>query len=195
MKYEKQDFQEELQSILNKLEKILSKLNGSYTEKEYKEAVEYSIATYRAGTLVRLIGENFRPIAESRNQELKMEIAPDDVSVAINSSRFEKTIRSLLMNATYSSPDGGLILLKTEVIGNHYTILVEDSGKGVSRHDVIAHLRGTLNEKTDVPGPDESDNAIELSTHLSSTSDGVVAINQSASGGLQFVYSIQCFAR
>lgn len=80
--------------------------------------------------LVQLI-DSFEFEACSRDIELDLRIVPGIGSVRVEKYLIRRSIENLMTNALRHTPDGGLISVRAERMGNFVQILVSDTGPGI----------------------------------------------------------------
>lgn len=70
-------------------------------------------------------------VARQRGILIEPRFVHDEQSVFVDREKLEQVVTNLLGNALKFSPDGGRILIKTEVAEDEFRIVVEDEGVGV----------------------------------------------------------------
>jgi signal transduction histidine kinase len=81
--------------------------------------------------IVRLVADEFGPVARQSDHELAVEVDEDAVAVA-DEQRVVQIIRNLVENALVHTPPGTRVLLRAERGLDGMAISVEDSGPGIS---------------------------------------------------------------
>lgn len=94
-----------------------------------------------------------RPVAESKNIRLEVNIADDAVSEA-DEQMINSVLRNLVLNSIKFTPEGGCVSLKVSRDGDRVKYTVTDSGRGLSQSEidkinagVMFSSAGTNNEK------------------------------------------------
>jgi signal transduction histidine kinase len=77
----------------------------------------------------------FRPLAERKNIDLRMQVEPDIPVVRQDVDKLYQILSNLLSNAIKFTPEGGRVLLKVEAGPQHVVLTVADSGVGIARED------------------------------------------------------------
>nr|WP_193333316.1 HAMP domain-containing sensor histidine kinase [Duganella sp. FT27W] len=76
--------------------------------------------------------EQVRSFIESRQQQLRVHVAPDPVFVLGDHKRLVQIVTNLLGNATKYTPPGGAIDIKVTATVDTITLSVEDNGIGMA---------------------------------------------------------------
>ena len=84
------------------------------------------------GQLVTDAIEQVAPLIQSRRHQLTVQLTPEATIVNADRKRLVQVIANILHNAAKYTPEGGRILLATEVRGAHVLIEVSDNGVGMS---------------------------------------------------------------
>lgn len=71
--------------------------------------------------------------AESKNQELTIDISPHLPHIYCDSYRIRQVLTNLLGNAIKFTPEGGKISVSAKCDGNYILVSVEDSGPGIDQ--------------------------------------------------------------
>ncbi|MFT3858389.1 MAG: ATP-binding protein [Aquabacterium sp.] len=78
---------------------------------------------------------DFMPLAQSRNMELTLD-APDQLTLHGRESAVELVIKNLLKNAITHGAEGGRVEVKLSQTGPNWTLVVADSGPGLTAQQV-----------------------------------------------------------
>jgi two-component system phosphate regulon sensor histidine kinase PhoR len=81
-----------------------------------------------------LIGEivdEFRPLTESANQEIRIEAAMGQLLVLGDRRRLQQVLTNLVANAIKFTPPGGLIVVRAALRGGWCEVQIEDNGPGI----------------------------------------------------------------
>jgi signal transduction histidine kinase len=74
----------------------------------------------------------FRPLAEKKNIDLRVQVAPDIGLLRQDVVKLQQILSNLLSNAVKFTPEGGRVLLKSEVEGSGMVLTVTDTGVGIA---------------------------------------------------------------
>jgi signal transduction histidine kinase len=74
--------------------------------------------------------EAARPVADQKSIKLSLEGAPTQPLMA-DRGRLAQVLDNLVSNALKFTPEGGSVVLRTAVVGDHAVVEVEDSGMGI----------------------------------------------------------------
>lgn len=91
------------------------------------------------GNFVKFIMEiilSFKEFAQQRNIDFSFTHQPDEIDIWYDSSKMEKVFFNLLSNAFKFTPDGGKISIHITREQKIVRIVVEDTGKGISKEDL-----------------------------------------------------------
>ena len=80
--------------------------------------------------------EAFRPAAEGKGISLRMEAPSDLRPVRMDSTRIAQALGNLLDNAVRHTPEGGVVLVLVEAVGESVRVSVEDTGEGVPEEEL-----------------------------------------------------------
>jgi signal transduction histidine kinase len=93
----------------------------------------------------------FRPLADKKNIELRSQHDPSLPPLRQDPMKLRQILSNLLSNAVKFTPEGGRVLLKTELDGDHAVVRVIDTGVGISPEDqelVFEKFRQSANPLT-----------------------------------------------
>jgi signal transduction histidine kinase len=82
-------------------------------------------------TVVQSAVETSRPLIESGNHDLTVQLPPGGLQVVGDATRLAQVLANLLNNSAKYTPDGGRIRLTVEQQGDQATIRVRDNGEGI----------------------------------------------------------------
>jgi signal transduction histidine kinase len=74
----------------------------------------------------------FRPMAEKKNIDLRGQIDPAIPVLRQDVTKLQQILQNLLSNAIKFTPEGGRVLLKAALEGNHVVLTVSDTGVGIA---------------------------------------------------------------
>ncbi|HYF43639.1 MAG TPA: PAS domain S-box protein [Ramlibacter sp.] len=80
--------------------------------------------------------ETARPQVEARRHWLRVEQPPEPVYVNCDPTRISQVIQNLLVNAARYTPEGGRIVVRSELTGNFVAVSVADNGRGLAPEDL-----------------------------------------------------------
>jgi signal transduction histidine kinase len=75
-------------------------------------------------------------LAQKSNLTLHYQAPVPDLRVSLDEQRINQVLQNLLSNAIKYTPSGGHIYLSTQDLGNHYEMVVEDTGLGIPAADI-----------------------------------------------------------
>jgi signal transduction histidine kinase len=91
------------------------------------------------GELIREIADDFRPLVDSTQQRLHLEIQSDGVVVSGDRPRLQQVLTNLLANAIKFTSSAGNIGVRARVVDGWCEVVVEDDGPGIAP-DVLPTL-------------------------------------------------------
>jgi signal transduction histidine kinase/DNA-binding response OmpR family regulator/HAMP domain-containing protein len=77
-----------------------------------------------------------RPRVEAKAQVLEVEVAPALPAASADPGRVRQIVSNLLTNAHLYTPEGGRITIRVGASGEHVTLAISDTGRGMSRDQV-----------------------------------------------------------
>ena len=77
-----------------------------------------------------------RPRLEAKQQTLEVDIAPALPAASADPGRIRQIVSNLLTNAHLYTPEGGRIAVRVGASGDHVTLAVSDTGRGMSAEQV-----------------------------------------------------------
>lgn len=102
-------------------------------------AHKISRARVDLGELIREIADDFKPLVESTQQRLRIEIQSDGVVVSGDRPRLQQVLTNLLANAIKFTASAGNIGVRARVVEGWCEVVVEDDGPGIAA-DVLPTL-------------------------------------------------------
>ena len=84
------------------------------------------------GELIREIADDFKPLVESTQQRLRIELQSDDVVVCGDRPRLQQVLTNLLANAIKFTSSAGNIDVRARVVDEWCEVMVEDDGPGIA---------------------------------------------------------------
>lgn len=101
--------------------------------------------------IVIATADELRPSIEP-DQEFHLHVAPGDYSVTMDPLRIRQIIRNLITNANKYTPAGGRIEVRMESDEDNITLVVSDSGQGLSSEDIDHVFEPFWRAKSHQPG-------------------------------------------
>ncbi len=95
--------------------------------------------TVDVATLVKESAAAFRPLAKSKEVELRVELLGTIPTLHVDAARLRQATDNLLRNALRHTPAGGRILVQVEQQDSAVTMRVEDTGQGIAAEH-LAHV-------------------------------------------------------
>lgn len=135
------------------------------------------------------------------NVQLEIKLQADGVCVLMDRSRFEQTVFNLVLNARDAMPDGGLLVVSTELVharegletfgrtlepGAYLRVRVSDSGAGIREEDLSRVFEPFFSTK----GSDHPGSGFGLATAYSAVGESGGGITVSSIIGQGTVFSI-----
>ncbi|MCF6319775.1 MAG: ATP-binding protein [Proteobacteria bacterium] len=85
--------------------------------------------------ILTMLYKSFKPLADDKNITLNL-INEHDVNIYATSECLEIVIGNLLSNALKFTDSGGEIFIRSELLKNHISIKIKDSGIGIDKKDI-----------------------------------------------------------
>ncbi|MBD2437918.1 PAS domain S-box protein [Nostoc sp. FACHB-110] len=108
-----------------------------------------NLATVDLITTIEAALETVHLAAETKSIQLQTEITIDDIKIEGDANRLQQVIWNLLTNAIKFTPEGGLVKLRLQKVGNFAQIQVIDTGKGISA-EFLPHVFERFRQADDV---------------------------------------------
>jgi two-component system, OmpR family, phosphate regulon sensor histidine kinase PhoR len=99
-----------------------------------QELPEFSICDVAA--LISGIVADFGPLADVKQQQLLMSVAPRAETLVVDAAKLHDILRNLIENAVNYTPDSGSIEVNAAVIDGRYRFTVQDTGPGIPTEDL-----------------------------------------------------------
>ena len=112
----------------------LTKLVKDLHELSQAEARQLSLnkTTVDLVSLIKQVGNAFRPIAEAESLHLRVELLGKIPTIHADQARLTQSVHNLLSNALNHTPADGTITLQVEHIDSKIQIRVTDTGAGIA---------------------------------------------------------------
>jgi len=91
---------------------------------------------FTIGALVREIDRQFAPLAASRRIHWECALEGPDATVTTDASRCQSIFGNLVANALKYTPEGGQVRLTARYEGDHWLVVVADSGPGIPSESI-----------------------------------------------------------
>jgi signal transduction histidine kinase len=114
-----------------------------------------------AATIVEGAVEKARPLIDSHQHSLKVDISPEPMPLFVDPPRIEQVITNLLINAAKYTPEGGEITVRAEAGGDSAVLSVCDNGVGISA-EMLPRVFDLFVQADDGHGRDEGGLGIGL---------------------------------
>lgn len=98
--------------------------------------VVFNLEPVRGDDIIREVLEIARPQAESKKISLTYHPCGEDWLFNIDYDHMRTAIMNIVSNSVKYTPDGGTVLIGTEIIGGFVNISVQDTGIGISETDL-----------------------------------------------------------
>jgi signal transduction histidine kinase len=82
------------------------------------------------------VAMEFKLMARERNIALSVELESRPVEVEADIALMQRVLENLIGNAIKHTPEGGTVWIKLVPEGNQYTVVIEDTGRGISREEL-----------------------------------------------------------
>lgn len=103
---------------------------------------EFQFAWYDVNELVRQTVESFRPAAESKDLELRLELAQGPLEAYCDESAVGQALNNLIDNAIKYTPEGGTVTVRVQPVTDQdegvpkfVEVTVSDTGPGIPEED------------------------------------------------------------
>lgn len=106
----------------------LSKLDAS--------VVRPDIEAFSLGELMQDVAMEFNLVARERNIALNVELESRPVEVEADIALMQRVLENLIGNAIRHTPEGGTVWIQLVPDGDQYTVVIEDTGRGISREEL-----------------------------------------------------------
>lgn len=83
--------------------------------------------------LIQEIVSGLKPLAVQKNVSINFEL--ENIGIKADSKRLKQILYNLLSNAIKFTPEGGRILVKSDINDSNLVVLVEDTGIGIAKED------------------------------------------------------------
>jgi signal transduction histidine kinase len=97
--------------------------------------MQVKVVEFNIGDVCEGLASMFRPLAEKKNIDLRLQVAPDVPALRQDLLKLQQILSNLLSNAAKFTPEGGRVLLKAEADGNDLMLTVADTGVGIAPED------------------------------------------------------------
>ena len=114
--------------------RLLTRLIDDLRELAQAEASQLSLnlTPVDVAALVKETAAAFKPIAQSQNVELTVELLGYLPTIQADGVRLRQSLHNLMDNALRHTPENGRILLQVEQVDNAVQVRVQDSGSGMT---------------------------------------------------------------
>ena len=85
--------------------------------------------------IVEEAADLFKPMAEDKDIDIKLNTPPQVVIVRGDRSKLQRVVANLLDNAIRYTPSGGAVTISVETDTNHAQVKIADTGKGIDADD------------------------------------------------------------
>ena len=85
---------------------------------------------------VEEVARLMRPRLEDKNQTLELDMAPTLPAASADPGRIRQIVSNLLTNAHLYTPEGGRITVRVGASGDHVTLAIADTGRGMTPEEV-----------------------------------------------------------
>ena len=116
----------EYEKIIRMIEDLLVLLRSDSGEQNL------NIYSFSLGKMLNELSNNFRLIADSKKINLLSNVT-DDIHILGDKKLLNRLFSNLLDNAIKYTPQGGLVYITVEEIRNGTSIIIEDTGIGISK--------------------------------------------------------------
>ncbi len=129
---------EYLSDVLNSGRHLLHLINDMLDlVKVQAGKAELNLESFSLAEAIQEVCAGMRPIAEIRNIEVKIEVAPSLQSVTLDRQRFKQILYNLLSNALKFTADGGHVSVEASLEGAaRFRLIVSDDGIGIRSEDL-----------------------------------------------------------
>ncbi|TMC47990.1 MAG: response regulator [Chloroflexi bacterium] len=94
--------------------------------------MELSYESFQVGSAFREVHNVIRSLSERRNLELGMDIAPRELEVRADKSKFKQVMYNLLSNAIKFTDPGGKVWVRARSVDSELVVEVGDTGVGIA---------------------------------------------------------------
>lgn len=95
-----------------------------------------NIEPFSLGELMQDVAMEFTLAARERNIALNIELESDATDVEADIALMQRVLENLIGNAIKHTPKNGTVWLRLEPDSDQYTVVVEDTGRGISREEL-----------------------------------------------------------
>lgn len=142
---------------------------------------------YKADNLVSISVESFRSLAEYHGHKFEFYPNAEDITLHVDRAKVEIMINNLISNAIKFTPDGGTIIIETQVSENLFELRVQDSGSGIPEGKEEAVFERFHRLKRDAAHYVEGMGVgLELSRVLARLHSGDIEVDKSYKEGARF---------
>ncbi len=124
-------------------------------------------------------------VAASRKIQVEKELERDIPEVVLDETQMRVAIQNLILNGFDAMPDGGRLLVKTELENRHLAIRISDSGEGISREDQASLFTPFFTTKANGTGL-----GLVLSRQIITEHDGGIHFESREGAGATFIVEL-----
>ena len=125
---------QENERAISAVEHLLDALRANTERMEYRFA---RTSAHELSVTVRDTAERFRPVSESRNIQLVVDIGtePENIFLSIDEEKIRTALEALFNNAVKYTRPGGSITVSARCLLKEYAITIADTGIGIPEAD------------------------------------------------------------
>ncbi len=124
-------------------------------------------------------------VAVSRKIQIDKEFERDIPEVVLDETQMRVAIQNLILNGFDAMPDGGRLMVKTELENQHLAIRISDSGKGISLEEQASLFTPFFTTKADGTGL-----GLVLSRQIITDHNGSIDFESEEGAGATFVVEL-----
>ncbi|CUU81575.1 histidine kinase [Campylobacter hyointestinalis] len=113
---------------INQMNKLITSILeiGRQEGAQFEKPIYIDIIAY-----LNEIGNNFLILARGDNKDIKLNLKPQALKILVQQTLFLHVIQNFVQNAIKFSPAGATIEIRSNLVGNEFSVYVIDSGSGI----------------------------------------------------------------
>ena len=183
-----QSFVEIIHRHATRMERLVNELLRLARLDAGQEVPEFSQCDVAA--LVESVAGDLEPIAAEKQQQLRLNIAPDACALVVDPAKLHDILRNLIENAINYTPAHGVIEISADVHEGAYRLRVRDNGPGIPTDDLGRVFERFYRVDKSRTRPGGTGLGLSIVKHLVHVLGGEVSAMNIPSGGAVFTVTL-----